>query len=174
MVVMVYMKDRSPTKALTITPYEVWNSEKPNLGHLQIISCRAAAHVLDELRKKAEWMSKSTNCIFIGYSETENLFQLWDIKPGSIIYKRDVVFFEDQLGHLHLIEYTLPEGAIVGEYEICHIPRKDLQVDQINIPLHPLLGSQSVQKLQESKRGDDLIIKQWNLNMMTQHNIETR
>ena len=114
----------------------------------------------DELRKKSEWMSKSTDCIFIGYSETENLFELWDVEAGSIIYKRDVVFFEDQLGHPHLIEHALPEGAIVGEYKVRHIPRKDLQVNRINIPLHPLPGSQSVQKLQEAKKGDDLIIKQ--------------
>ena len=74
--VTVYVKNRSLTKILNMTPYEAWTGEKPNLGHLRIFACRAAAHVPDGLRKKSEWTSKSTDCIFIGYSETENLFEL--------------------------------------------------------------------------------------------------
>ena len=77
----VYLLNRSPHSALHArTPYEAWHGSKPNLGHLHIFGCRAAAHVPDELRTKTDWSSKSTpNCIFIGYSETENLFKLWDI-----------------------------------------------------------------------------------------------
>ena len=159
--VTVYVKNHSPTKVLDITPYEAWTGEKPYLGHLQIFGCRATAHMPDELRKKSEWMSKSTDCIFIGYSETKNLFELLDINAGTIIHKRDVIFFEDQLGHPRLSDHALPEGTIVEEYAVNQIPQ-DVMLRKINMPLQPLPAQQSIDKLQEAKQTDELVIKQWN------------
>jgi len=85
--------NRSPHTALGgKTPYEAWYGSKPNLGHLRVFGCRAVAHVSDELRTKTDWTSKSSpNCIFIGYSETENLFKLWDVDKRDVIRKHDII-----------------------------------------------------------------------------------
>ena len=83
--------------ALSITPYEalVWY-----LGYLKVFGYRAAAHVPDESSRKGLWASKSSpNCIFIGYSDTENLFELWDVDKRVVFRKRDVIFWEHELGH---------------------------------------------------------------------------
>ena len=146
----VYTKNRSPTKALKTTPYEAWYGEKPNLGHLKVFGCRAAAHVPDELRVKAEWTSKSTDCIFIGYSDTENLFELWDVKKGQFIRKRDVIFFEEELGHELLKGSALEYGtqilpAITESLQIT--PIRGEPAPQNETPLDPLPVQQHVQRL---------------------------
>ena len=100
----VYLLNRSPHSALPdcMTPFEVWNGKKPNIGHLRVFRCKAAAHIPDELRQKALWTSKSTpDCIFVGYSDTENLFELWDVHQKAIIRKRDIVFWEHQCNGAH-------------------------------------------------------------------------
>ena len=111
----VFLMNRSPHSALEkqITPYEAWFGKKPNLGFLKVFGCRAAAHVPDELRLKAAWTSKSSpNCVFIGYSETENLFELWDVDKSNVIRKRDVIFWEHELGHPRLTS-ALPHGVSI-------------------------------------------------------------
>jgi len=51
----VYLMNRSPHTALAgKTPFEAWYGNKPNLGHLRVFGCRAAAHVPDELRTKTD------------------------------------------------------------------------------------------------------------------------
>ena len=119
----VYLLNRSPHSTLVdmITPYQAWFNRIPNLGHLRIFGCRAAVHVPDELRDKTTWTSKSTiDCIFVGYSETENLFDIWDIQKRTILRKRDVVFWENQLVHPLLAPRGLPHvvsiySGVAGE-----------------------------------------------------------
>lgn len=98
----VYLLNRSPHSALEseMTPFQAWYNRVPNLGHLRVFGCRAALHVPDELRKKMEWTSKSfPDCIFVGYSDTENLFDLWDVRQKTLLRGRDVVFWEHEMGH---------------------------------------------------------------------------
>lgn len=43
-----YLKNRSPTKALSRTPFEVcevWSGKQPDVSHLRVFGCRAYAHV---------------------------------------------------------------------------------------------------------------------------------
>lgn len=112
----VFLTNRSPASALQgKTLFEAYFGYKPNLGFLKIWGCRAAAHVPPELRTKTDWASKSTpNCVFIGYSETENLYELWDVEKGCVIRKWDVVFWEHQMGHPAFIPVALPHGVSIG------------------------------------------------------------
>ena len=42
----VYLKNRSPTKALSnITPEEAWTGKKPSIAHLRSFGCKAYMHV---------------------------------------------------------------------------------------------------------------------------------
>ena len=95
----IYLLNRSPTKGLHLrcTPYEVLHGQKPYIGHICTWGCRAYAHIPKELRKK--WDSHSRECLLMGFYDSENLFQLYDIAANSIIKVRDVIFFEDILGH---------------------------------------------------------------------------
>ena len=158
----VFLMNRSPHSALenNMTPYEAWFGRKPNLGFLRVFGCRAAAHVPDELRNKTFWTLKSSpNCIFIGYSDTENLFELWDVDKSVVLRKRDVVFWEHELGH-PVLTSPLPHGvsilpAIAGELvtAIQDTPLRDASIPvpssapQNKLPLDPRPGRQSIDKL---------------------------
>jgi len=50
----VYLKNRSPTSAVTTTPYELWHGVKPNLSNLRIIGSTAYVHVPKEKRTKLD------------------------------------------------------------------------------------------------------------------------
>ena len=150
----VYLLNRSPHFALpdSMTPFEAWNARKPNLGHLCVFGCRAAAHIPDDLRNKSLQTSKSTpDCVFIGYSDTENLFELLDVHQKAIIKKRDVIFWEHQLGHPLLTPLALPHGvSIYTGVSGAMIPAigttdKGVPSDLDNtLPLTPIPGRQSV------------------------------
>ena len=49
----------------------------------------------------------------LGYSETENLFELWDIEKRAMIRKRDVIFGEHELGHPSLKSTALTHGISI-------------------------------------------------------------
>ena len=154
----VFLLNRSPASALpnSITPYEAWFGLKPNLGFLKVFGCRAAAHVPDELRTKADWTAKSSpNCIFVGYSDTENLFELWDVEKGVLIRKRDVVFWEHDMGHSLLRSSALPHGVsilpvasavVASDTRQIHLPM-DSSAPINSLPLQPLPGRQTIDKL---------------------------
>ena len=162
--VAVYTKNRSPTKALNTTPYEVWYGQVPNLGHLKIFGCRAVAYVPDELQVKLAWTAKSTECIFIGYSETENLYKLWDMINGDVVRKRDVIFFEGELGHELFENSTLQEGiSIAGKMvETQQLPITPKDTPQNEIPLNPLPARQHVARLPEETQVQQHQFIQWN------------
>ena len=155
----VFLMNRSPHSALqdNMTPYEAWFGRKPNLGFLRVFGCHAAAHVPDELRLKTSWTSKSSpNCIFIGYSDTENLFELWDVEKSTLIRKRDVVFWEHELGHPKLVS-PLPHGvsilpAVASELVYAITPLRNVSIPfpptpPNNIPLAPRAGRQKIDRL---------------------------
>ena len=152
----VYLLNRSPHSALDgLTPYQAWYGNKPNLGNLRVFGCRAAVHVPDELRNKTSWTSKSTtDCIFVGYSETENLFALWDVYKKTILRKHDVILWEHEMGHHLLTPRALPHGVsiyagVVGEMVPAmsntthHLPST---LDN-SMPLTPLPAQQTILQL---------------------------
>ena len=109
-----FLRNRSPTSALSDqTPFQAWYGRPPNLGFIRVFGCRAQVHVPREIRSKTMWDSKSTDCILIGYSDTENIYELWDIEKGAIIKRRDVIFWEDELGSASLERHALQNGTYI-------------------------------------------------------------
>ena len=93
----VYLRNRSPTKAVeSMTPFEAWVGEKPNVGHLRTFGCVAYAHVAKDERKKLD--SKARKCIFLGYGAETKGYRLYDPKREKVFFSRDVVFNEKERG----------------------------------------------------------------------------
>ena len=59
-----------------------------------MFGCKTFIHVPRDERSKFD--SKTKQCIFLGYSNKEFEYRLWDPTTKNIIRSRDVVFFEDQ------------------------------------------------------------------------------
>ncbi|KAL6344420.1 hypothetical protein AAG906_039676 [Vitis piasezkii] len=78
---------------INLSPSYPLESDIPE-RHLRVFGCRAFVHVpKDELSKLD---SKTKQFIFLGYSNEEFGYRLWDSATKKIIRSGDVVFFEDQ------------------------------------------------------------------------------
>ncbi len=89
----VYLKNRSPTKALRdLTPNEAWTKKKPKVEHLRVFGCDAYAHVPKDERQKLD--TKSRKCIFLGYGAETKGYRLYDPKRAKVFFSRDVRFNE--------------------------------------------------------------------------------
>ncbi|UYV73254.1 hypothetical protein LAZ67_10002363, partial [Cordylochernes scorpioides] len=89
----VYLLNRCTTKVLgNSTPYEIWYKRKPSILHLKTFGCNAYVHIPKDNRKKLD--KKSIRTFFVGYTETNKNYRLWDPIARKIIISRDVIFTE--------------------------------------------------------------------------------
>ncbi|UYV76125.1 hypothetical protein LAZ67_13002672 [Cordylochernes scorpioides] len=89
----VYLLNRCTTKVLgNTTPYEIWYKRKPSILHLKTFGCNAYVHIPKDNRKKLD--KKSIRTFFVGYTETNKNYRMWDPIARKIIISRDVIFTE--------------------------------------------------------------------------------
>jgi hypothetical protein len=75
-VTVVYIVNRSPTKALNgRTLYEDWHGRKPAVSHLQVFGCLAFGKKLGHIGKLD---NRSTLGVFIGYAEGSKAYRILD------------------------------------------------------------------------------------------------
>lgn len=86
---MAIWVNRTPTSTLETTPYEMWESRKPDLKNLQLFGCKAYAKALGPLKKLDE---RSKSYTFVGYAPSG--YRLWDAEKRKIITAKDVKFEE--------------------------------------------------------------------------------
>ena len=90
---VVYILNHSYTKAVKgMTPLQAYSGKKPSAAHFKIFGCECFVHVPDANRTK--WDPKSNKCIFLGYSEGEKGYHLYNHVTKKVIVSRDVVFNE--------------------------------------------------------------------------------
>ncbi|UYV63270.1 K02A2.6-like, partial [Cordylochernes scorpioides] len=89
----VYLLNRCTTKVLgNSTPYEIWYKRKPSILHLKTFECNAYVHIPKDNRKKLD--KKSIRTFFVGYTETNKNYRMWDPIARKNIISRDVIFTE--------------------------------------------------------------------------------
>jgi transposase InsO family protein len=72
-----YLINRTPTKVLQdVSTFEVLNKTKPSLDHLRVFGCVCFVLVSGDQRNKLD--TKSTRCMFIGYSRTQKGYKCYD------------------------------------------------------------------------------------------------
>ena len=92
----VYLRNRSPTKAVEMTPFEAWTGEKPNVAHLRAFGCLTYAHIAKDERQKLN--PKAKRCILLGYGTETKGYRLYDLNRGKVFYSRDVLVNENVSG----------------------------------------------------------------------------
>lgn len=90
-----YLLNRSPTKTLSVTPYEKWNDKEPDLSNLRLFGSTAYAKNLEQLRKLDD---RSKKLVFVGYAP--NGYRLWDSEKRKVIIARDVKIEEKTNGQI--------------------------------------------------------------------------
>src|SRR5947207_3082635 len=84
---VVYLKNRSQTKAVETTPYEMWYGVKPSLSHIRILG--SAAHILVPSEKRTKLDMNSHKGILVGYGG-KNQYRVWDFERNDVVVSRDV------------------------------------------------------------------------------------
>ena len=80
----VYMINRFPSVPLNgDVPQRVWTGKDISYEHLRVFGCLAYMHVAKDQRSKLD--SKSKPCIFMGYSEDEFDYKLWDLVNKKVV-----------------------------------------------------------------------------------------
>ena len=77
----VYLKNRSPSKAVDSTPSQAWTGQEPEMDHLRPFGYDVYVFVYSDLCTK--WKSKAKSCIFLGY--IENTTQQYRVQNGHRI-----------------------------------------------------------------------------------------
>ena len=74
-------------------PDRVWSGKDVSYDHLRVFGCRVV-HIPKDERSKLD--VKTKECIFLGYSQDEFGYRLYDPVSKKIVRSRDVIFIEDQ------------------------------------------------------------------------------
>ena len=124
----LYLLNRPPHSGLDdSTPYEMWHKTKPHVGHIRTWGCRAWAAIRKERRKKFD--TRSRECILVGFYDTENLYQLWDVSAKVLINRRDVIFLEHVLGHPAIARTPCPPESQLDVLGQSILPEIDFNDD---------------------------------------------
>lgn len=84
----VYLLNRLPSESINnLTPFELFNKQKPNLANVREFGTEAYAKVLTQTKKLD---SRTEKYMMVGY--TNNGYRLWDETRKKIIVARDVIF----------------------------------------------------------------------------------
>ena len=84
--------NRSPSKSVETTPYELWHEKKPDLSYLKIWGCPTYVKKLQP--DKLE--SKSQKYIFVGYPRETVGYTFYNPTEGKTLVARDGVFLEKE------------------------------------------------------------------------------
>ena len=95
MLTTVYLINWSPSMPLKgDVPKWVWTGKDASYQQLKMFGCLSYKHVAKDQRSKPN--NKSKPCIFLGYSEDEFGYRLWDILDKKVVRSQDIVFMEDK------------------------------------------------------------------------------
>ncbi|KAK1425214.1 hypothetical protein QVD17_20561 [Tagetes erecta] len=87
-----YLINRTPSSVLNgRTPYELLFGSKPSLKHLRTFGCLVFS---TNLTPDNKFDSRAVKCVLIGYSIYKKGYKLWDLDTKTVLYSRDVKFYE--------------------------------------------------------------------------------
>ena len=72
----LYILNRVPTKAVPLTPFELWTGRKPSLNHLKVWGCPAEVKLYNPTLSKLD--SRTTRCYFVSYPEHSKGYRFYN------------------------------------------------------------------------------------------------
>ena len=80
---VLYILNRVPTKAVPLTPFELWAGRKPSLNHLKVWGCPAEVKLYNPTLSKLD--SRTTRCYFVSYPEHSKGYRFYNPNGGTRI-----------------------------------------------------------------------------------------
>lgn len=85
-----YLQNRLPTKAISSTPYELWNEKKPGISYFHAFGTKCFVYIPAQKRHKLENTAKPV--ILMGYDEQSKAYRCYDPASKKLVISRDVRF----------------------------------------------------------------------------------
>ena len=110
-----FLLNRTLTKAVEKTPYEIWIGHKPNMSFLRIWGCKSHLKKLtsDKVATKTE------RCLFVGYPKETKRYYFYNPTENKVFVAQKAVFLETEFiskknsgSKIHLEEIQEPQIPI--------------------------------------------------------------
>lgn len=89
-----HILNRLPTKAVSKTPYELWNNSKPNISYFKPFGEKCYVYIPDVNRRKLD--EKAVEAILVGYDEHSKAYRCYNKATKKVIVSRDVKFLTQE------------------------------------------------------------------------------
>ena len=87
----LYILNRVPTKAVPLTPFELWTGRKPSLNHLKVWGCPVEVKLYNPTLSKLD--SRTTRCYFVSYPEHSKGYRFYNPNGGTRIVESQTAKF---------------------------------------------------------------------------------
>lgn len=108
-----YLTNRTPSKSVSSTPFEIWCGRKPSFYHLHVWGCKAEAKPYNPQLGKLD--SKTVSAFFIGYPERSKGFKFYCPSYTSRIIETNKAVFYDELSSSESTENVELELETISE-----------------------------------------------------------
>ncbi|KAJ9567681.1 LOW QUALITY PROTEIN: hypothetical protein OSB04_003647 [Centaurea solstitialis] len=153
-----YICNRTPTKAIKGTPFELWNGYKPSLNHFHVWGCKAETREY-HVEKLSKVDSRSLSAFFIGYSEKSKGFKFYNPGRGQRIFETNKAVFydeifneDDDMADSSQIPQNLDDWMTYHENE----PSLISENENITLQPIPILSSNVVEEIDQNANNSSL------------------
>ena len=109
----LYILNRVPTKAVPLTPFELWTGRKPSLNHLKVWGCPAEVKLYNPTLSKLD--SRTTRCYFVSYPKHSKGYQFYNPNGGTrIVESQTAKFLEFDVAEESSCSQTIEDNSTVG------------------------------------------------------------
>ena len=110
----LYILNCVPTKAVPLTPFELWTGRKPSLNHLKVWGCLAEVKLYNPTLSKLD--SRTTRCYFVSYLEHSKGYRFYNPNGGKIIVESQTAkFLEFDVAEESSCSQTIEDNSTVGD-----------------------------------------------------------
>ena len=111
--IALYILNRVPTKAVPLTPFELWTGRKPSLNHLKVWGCPAEVKLYNPTLSKLD--SRTTRCYFVSYPEHSKGYRFYNPNGGTrIVESQTAKFLEFDVAEESNCSQTIEDDSTVG------------------------------------------------------------
>ena len=108
----LYILNRVPTKAVPLTPFELWIGRKPSLNHLKVWGCPAEVKLYNPTLSKLD--SRTTRCYFVSYPEHSKGYRFYNPNGGTrIVESQTAKFLEFDAAEESSCSQTIEDNSTV-------------------------------------------------------------
>ena len=109
----LYILNHVPTKAVPLTPFELWTGRKPSLNHLKVWGCPAEVKLYNPALSKLD--SRTTRCYFVSYPDHSKGYRFYNPNGGTrIVESQTAKFLEFDVAEESSCSQTIEDDSTVG------------------------------------------------------------